>query len=244
MAKNLPKSIIFAVVILFAATLAVADVVIVEFHAAAGYNRVELTWKVSQETNVSGYQIQRSTDILTNLGRGGGRVGMEGQLGEGRSEGAKSAVFRTEIVAPLADAMGFIDRDKGNLELLEIGDKIRFHGPFRCDIEEFDITELKGFVGLLTLPLCETAVDEGRVHPHSVESVYLIFHEGDQGRDDQRHAFPCQRGCLVAQRLAAARGEDDEGIPFLQDARHGLVLKGTEGFVAPMAFYEGGNIGL
>ncbi len=62
MAKNLPKSIIFAVVILFAATLAVADVVIVEFHAAAGYNRVELTWKVSQETNVSGYQIQRSTD--------------------------------------------------------------------------------------------------------------------------------------------------------------------------------------
>ncbi len=62
MTKNLPKFTFFMLAALLVATLAVADVVIVEFHAAAGYNRVELTWKVSQETNVRGYQVQRSTD--------------------------------------------------------------------------------------------------------------------------------------------------------------------------------------
>ncbi len=62
MTKNLPKILFSAFIALAVVSLAVADVVIVEFHAAAGLNRVQLTWKVSQETNVSGYQIQRSTN--------------------------------------------------------------------------------------------------------------------------------------------------------------------------------------
>ena len=39
-----------------------ADAVIVEFHATAGFNRVQLTWRVSQETNVKGYVVERRTD--------------------------------------------------------------------------------------------------------------------------------------------------------------------------------------
>ena len=60
--KNLPKIVLLIVTALCIAGLAAADVVIVEFHATAGLNRVKLVWKVSQETNVSGYQVQRSTN--------------------------------------------------------------------------------------------------------------------------------------------------------------------------------------
>ncbi len=62
MKRYLSKVVFLGVLVLFLAGFVAADVVIVEFHAAAGYNRVELTWKVSQETSVSGYQVQRSTD--------------------------------------------------------------------------------------------------------------------------------------------------------------------------------------
>ncbi|NOY79293.1 MAG: hypothetical protein GXO76_15680 [Calditrichaeota bacterium] len=57
------RKILFIFISLFAVSgFIFADAVIVEFHATPGFNRVELTWRVSQETNVKGYVVERRTD--------------------------------------------------------------------------------------------------------------------------------------------------------------------------------------
>ena len=56
------KAVLFMVTFLIAGSFLAADSVIVEFHAMPGFNKVNLNWKVSQETNVKGYQVERGTD--------------------------------------------------------------------------------------------------------------------------------------------------------------------------------------
>lgn len=57
------RKIFIVFISLFAITgFIFADAVIVEFHATPGFNRVVLTWRVSQETNVKGYLVERRTE--------------------------------------------------------------------------------------------------------------------------------------------------------------------------------------
>ena len=56
------KVLILLVTFLVATSFIYADAVIVEFRCTPGFNRVQLTWRVSQETNVKGYLVERRTD--------------------------------------------------------------------------------------------------------------------------------------------------------------------------------------
>lgn len=63
------KTLIIIVALLTLITIVLADAVIKEFRVNPGINKVSLSWKVSIETNVKGYKIQRgfSPNLLTDI---------------------------------------------------------------------------------------------------------------------------------------------------------------------------------
>ena len=85
------------------------------------------------------------------------------------------------------------------------------HQPFRRKVEQVQRPGLHAPPGLITL----LGVDVG-VHPRGGDAglfqrLHLVAHQGDQGRDHDRQARPHQGGDLVADALAAARGQHRQG---------------------------------
>ena len=83
------------------------------------------------------------------------------------------------------------------------------------------------------------AVVERRRHAVADQGVDLVLHQRDQRRDDQRETG-CDHGRrLEAERLAAARRQDDERIAAGEDRLHRVALKRPEGRVSPVACERG-----
>jgi hypothetical protein len=70
------------------------------------------------------------------------------------------------------------------------------------------------------------------------ECVDLVFHQRDEGRDDERHpsarAISHQRRRLEAERLAAAGRQDDDRVAAREDRVHRFALQRSKGGVAPV----------
>ena len=64
------------------------------------------------------------------------------------------------------------------------------------------------------------------------ESGDLVLHERDQGRDDHGHAISQQGRDLVAERLAAPRGHEHEGVAAFGHMLDHLRLVPAEGRIA------------
>ncbi|MEY4257081.1 MAG: hypothetical protein RLZZ141_2308 [Pseudomonadota bacterium] len=62
-------------------------------------------------------QMQLGADIVPRSGIGGGGDGQPWHSGKDLSKAAKGAIFGPKIMAPLANAVGLIDRDQGDLHL-------------------------------------------------------------------------------------------------------------------------------
>ena len=74
----------------------------------------------------------------------------------------------------------------------------------------------------------EGAVDETRGDAVCPQGVHLVLHEGDQRRNDQSQAVESQRGQLVAQGLAPARGHEHQRVPAIQNTGDDLLLEREE----------------
>ena len=78
-------------------------------------------------------------------------------------------------------------------------------------------------------------IQERRAHAQFRQGVDLVLHQRDQGRHDNARAFAHQRGNLVAQRLAAAGGHEDEGVAAADHLIDNGLLVAAEGFVTENA---------
>ena len=82
------------------------------------------TAKVSAGTSTSAYsqlriaQAELREDIGADLFSCGGGVTVQRCFGKNLLEAAELAVFRTELMSPFGDAMGFVDREVGNRNTL------------------------------------------------------------------------------------------------------------------------------
>lgn len=150
-------------------------------------------------------------DVGADFGGGGGGAGEQaggGELGDGFAE---ALVVGAEVVAPAADAVGFVDgkeRDSGGGEGGEEGAVAEAFGG---DVDEAEgaAGEAVEGVGLFVGGLA--GVDVGGGDSAGGEGVDLVFHERDEGADDDGDAFEEQGGELVAEALAGAGGHDGHG---------------------------------
>src|SRR5438105_10368425 len=83
--------------------------------------------------------------------------------------------------------------------------EMRAAEAFGRDVDELEVAAAHPGDALLLLLEVERAVDEGGGKPARAQRVHLVFHQRDEGGDDDRDAVAHERGQLEAERLAAAR---------------------------------------
>ena len=148
-------------------------------------------------------------NVVAHNRRGGG--GKAADLGNAEllNELADPRVVRAKVMAPLADAVRLIDHQEVRREIA--------HGPAELagaqalgrDVEQLQLAGRKVLEHLSPGRRREGAVDEGGGYALGAERIDLVFHEGDEGGDDQGVAGLEEGGKLVAQRLAGAGGHDN-----------------------------------
>lgn len=114
------------------------------------------------------------------------------------------------------------------IDLAQEGHVVLLGERLRREVEEFGAARQHVVAHLRHGRLVERRVEEvgdPRLGREGAHGIHLILHQGDQGRNDDRHAVHNHRGQLVAQRLAAARGHQYERIlPCEHIADHRLLI--------------------
>ena len=112
--------------------------------------------------------------------------------------------------------MGLVHRIEGDFHAFEQRDVLRFGERFRRYVQEFGHPPQQIFLHLLHL-----RPGQGRVQEvgdavfsglEAADGIYLVFHQGDQGGDDDGRPLHQQGRQLVAKGLAAAGGHEYKGI--------------------------------
>ena len=183
-------------------------------------------------------QPQLGEDVPAHALGGGRGEGVEGDAGKFVAQPAELPVFRTKVVPPLADAVGFVDRDELQVGLLEQAPQHRpavADEPLGRDVEQAAASVPHARDDLVALVRQQRAVQERRRDAVDAQAVDLILHQRDERRHDQAQAIGRDRRRLKAQRLAAAGREDDDAVARGQDRVHRLALEGAEVGEAPDA---------
>ena len=157
---------------------------------------------------------QQRHDVPLHQVRGRGGEGPHGgPPGQGGEKVRDAPVAGPEVLPPLGDAVGLVHRHERDGQLLRQGGEVLRLQPLRSHIEEP--------VGPLPQPVIDRpplrsgkgAVEKRRRDARLLQCHHLVLHQGDEGRDHQRH--PRQQQCrhLIAEGLAPAGGHDAQGIP-------------------------------
>ena len=177
-------------------------------------------------------QAEPLQDVLPGLRIGGGGQADHRHRREELAQLAELHVFRAEIVPPLGDAVGLVDGEQGDRQLLEPVEEAVAEQPLRGDVEQVEFTGMQPGQDLTGLRRLQRRIVERRTHAVGHQGVDLVLHQGDQRRYHDRHTLPVQGRNLVAEGLAAAGRHQDKGILPRDQRLDDLSLLGTEAAVA------------
>ena len=142
---------------------------------------------------------------------------------------ADAPVVGAEVVAPLRDAVGLVDRDELHVAARERLDERVGREALGRRVDELVPPAQHGRLAAATLVGIERRGEEGRRHAARLERAHLVFHERDERREHERRALEHGGRHLVGERLAAARGRHDEHPPAAREQRvDGLALPRAE----------------
>ena len=154
-------------------------------------------------------------DVQLHLRRGRRRQGDQRRRADLVDDRADAAVLRTEIVAPLRNAVRLVDGVERYLDFAQKRDVVLLGKRLGGEIEQLGAPLQHVGAHLCHGGLVERRIEEmgdARLRRESAHGVHLILHQGDQRRNDDRHAVHQQRRQLVTERLAAARGHQHERV--------------------------------
>ena len=179
------------------------------------------------------------------VGGGGQRDARDGRVA--LVQGRELQVFRAEIVAPLRDAMRFVDGEQGQLagfvERIEHGQRAVEQQALGGDVDEVErAVEDRLFDGLRRAPV-ERRIEAGGLDAELDQRVDLVLHQRDQRRDDDGAAGAEQGGNLVAQALAAAGRHQHQRVAATGHMVDDLGLRAAEGGVAEDVAQDGQRAG-
>ncbi len=133
-------------------------------------------------------------------------------------------VIRPEIVAPLADAMGLVHRQKRHTRLGQHPVRSTRRKSLGRHVEKFQVTPLKRIEYRAGLGFGVARRQRPRGNACLAKRPDLIAHERDQRRHDDRQPGPQKRRQLKAKRLATARRQDREHILAPGNGIHDIRL--------------------
>ena len=184
------------------------------------------------------FQIEDFHHILLHMGGGGGGKGGDDRpLFHQTDELGDPQIVRAEIIAPEGNAVGLVHHQKTDIQSSGKADEGRGDQPLRRNIEQ---TVSAGVRVQHDFPASlggDGTVQAGSRNALCPQLLYLILHQGDQGRDDQRDPPEFHGGVLIAEGFAPAGGHDDRRIPAGQDRADDRFLGGAEGSDGKIFFY-------
>jgi hypothetical protein len=177
------------------------------------------------------------TELRQDIGPGSG-VGGSGQrqprnAGAGIQKRAKKPVIGTEIVAPFADAMRFVDCDQRKRDIGDQPPERTRRRPLGSNVKEVENTRAEALDGLLAV-----AVRRGqRRRSNAARSGRpdLVVHQCDQRRDDESGSFPGERRKLIAKRFTRTGRHHRQAMLAPHHPGDDLLLSASEGAEAEHA---------
>ncbi len=169
--------------------------------------------------------------FLGARGRRGGEGG-DGHIRECLAQRRQLEVVGTEVVSPGRDAVRLVDGEEGNGGAPQrMGEGLGLKA-LRRDVEQVELAHLQLHEPLRLLVGRQGAVEEGGADAQGLELVDLVFHQRDQGADDDPGTGATKGRQLIAERLAAAGGHDGGHIAPRQQGRDNVALVCPEVAVA------------
>ncbi len=173
-------------------------------------------------------QAQFGADVLAGAGVGCGGHRQARGVREHLGQLAQHAVFGTEVVAPLADAVRLVDGQERDRRARQAVQHPGLHQPLGRDVEEIEPALVDRPPGRLApvgvgVGIEPRGGDAGLLHPR-----HLIGHQRDQRRDHQPQTWPYDRGDLVAEALAAPGRQHRQGASPRQHFADDLALVAAE----------------
>src|SRR5690349_15668000 len=107
-------------------------------------------------------------------------------------------------MSPLRNAMGFVYGKQSNFAACEQVKKTRRQQAFRGDIEQVELALQQIVFDLIGACRIEARIEKGSFYLELQQSIHLILHQRDQGRDDNTNAGTQQGGDLITEGFAAA----------------------------------------
>lgn len=92
----------------------------------------------------------------------------------------KLAILRAKVVAPLGDAVGFINGEQRNPGLFQQHLHTGRGQPFRSDIQKIQLACPQAVFHIGRLVIIEAGVQVGRLDSVLLKCRYLILHQRDQ----------------------------------------------------------------
>ena len=127
------------------------------------------------------HQPQLANDVVADLGGCGGGERMHRHAWKMFAQTGQLPVLGPEVMAPIADAVGFVDGDRTNSHGPHYFEPARIHHPLGRAEQQRPAAianAIKDFVvGLVGQP----RVHGRRLHAYRTQGSNLIFHQGDQG---------------------------------------------------------------
>ena len=173
-------------------------------------------------------QFQPLQDVPARHGIGGRRQCQSRHPGEAFAEHVQPQVVLAEIVPPLGDAVSLVNGDQRQVQPAQELEGLVLQQPFRRQVQEIQATSRRGIHDTSLLGVGERRIEKPGTDAELTQGRHLVLHERDEGRNDQPQAGADQRGYLVAQRLAAARGHEHQRIPAGKDSGDDIFLAATE----------------
>ena len=179
-----------------------------------------------------GRDVEAAADVGEHLRRGGGGQG-QGALGAAElGEVGQLQVVGAEVVAPFGDAVRLVHREQRHRNPRDRLAEALVVEALGSDVEEAQRALAQVVHDGAHLVAGERRVEAAGGHSAPGELVDLVLHQGDQRRDDEGDAGQQQGRELVAERLAAAGGEDGRGGSPGEEVADHRLLAGAEVAVA------------
>ena len=191
---------------------------------------------------VGGGDAEGLADVAGDLGRGGGGEAEDARDFQAAADFRELEVVRAEIVAPLGDAMRFVDGGELDGQALEPLTEGFVGEALGGDVEQLEGAGVEARVNFGKLTGIERGVEAGGGNALGGEGVHLVAHQRDERGNDEGEAVEQERGKLIAERFPAAGGENGEGGAAVQQGADDGFLALAEGIMAETGA-EGGKHG-
>ena len=143
-------------------------------------------------------QLQERHDIVLHALSGGRGQSQQRHFGK-VAQFAQLAVLGTEIVAPFADAVGFVNGEQRDRPALERGEEIGQHKAFGRHVKQAVLALIQAAKAGAAFRAAQRRIEKRGRHADGLERVHLVFHQGDQRRNHHGQARAGERGQLEAE---------------------------------------------